>query len=551
MMSPLPELKQHLTKNAAFLVGGGCLLAWIAACTAVAAASLPLPNVGFAQDIGTMLDGGWRCYQGLRPHADYHTALGPMFGIIFGLPMLLGGPTYGSLQFLPPAVSALTAVWTWLVCRRSLPGVAAVGTAIAMGSIAGGIFHIGFQPGALSFATFYNRIGFGILGVVSLAALLPRIDEGHVHRRFLDATVVTGLLMLLFLKVSFFIVAGPLVIAASLMHQRNRGDWISIVSVAALGSLWFLFLIGFRLDLMFADLWMAAQARKSSASNYFFPLRNAIANHDFIGLLMIQSVAWLSLPAKPARRGRLILGQMLLLWGPAVLGWAITLIQSHGDGRGISTALAGLAISTAWLRQWTAAAHLDTLGTASASSADARGGKVDANLLSQVVLLMAAMLFILPHAQSYVHWLAVSDQAGPPQFKVAPLRQLYVGSFVNVLGPECVEKMNDAIELLQRHCKPSDSMQYIDENNPYSFACGLRTPRKSNMFWETGSSYSREHHPPPNDFDDTDFILVPKPELKYVPLQTLWKEIYSYYITTHFRACEETRYFILYKRRPS
>jgi len=542
---------RKFSKESAVLVGCCCLFAWIAATFGIAAMSLPLPNIGFAQDIGTMLDGGWRFYQGLRPHADYHTALGPVFGLIFGLPMLIGGPTYGSLRFLPPTISAIVAVWTWLICRRSLTVVSAVCTAVAMGSIAGGIFHIGFQPEALSFATFYNRVGFGILGIVTLGALLPHVPGAVLHGRFLDASVVIGLILLLFLKVTFFLAACPLVLAAVVVNQRRRADWFSVTAMAVLVSSIFLYLVGFRIDLMLSDLWMAAQARKSAASNYCFPLRNALANHDLICLLVLQSLPWLATDGLREWRDWRVVRQLSLLWGPAVLGWTVTLVQSHGDGRGISTALAGLAVSTAWLRTHSDATRaLDSVTSSSLSSAG-RNRQVDANLLAQVVLVMGSALFIFPHAQSYLFWHAVSAQVGQPQFWTAPLRQLYVGSFVNVMGPECVDKMNDAIALLQRHCKPNDSMQYMDDNNPYGFACGLRTPRKSNMFWETGCSYSRDHHPPANDFDDTDFILVPKPTLKYVPLQTLWKEIYADYIATHFALHEETAYFILYKRKAS
>ena len=147
------------------------------------------------------------------------------------------------------------------------------------------------------------------------------------------------------------------------------------------------------------------------------------------------------------------------------------------------------------------------------------------------------------------HWLTVSANPGPPQFRVAALRSLYLGGFVNVLGPDCVGKMNDAISLLERYCTAGDSMQYMDENNPYAFACGLRSPRKSGMIWET--AYTTRYHPAVSDLDDTQFILVPKSALKLVPLGETWKPIYSYYISSHFRVCEETPYFILYERTPA
>lgn len=537
-------LSQHKSQ----IFGLAVVLAWIVATFWWASSCLPLPNLGFAQDIGTMLDGGWRFYQGLRPHADYHTALGPVFGLIFGVPMILGGPDYSSLRYLPPAVSALVALWAWGICWRSLPQVGSVAVALAMGSVAGGIYHIGFPPEALSFAVFYNRVGFGIFGIVTLAALLPRCSSEIAINRLRDATVLVALSLLLFLKVSFFVFAAPLALAAFVLHRRGRGDYLLVALVGVACLFYFLNAIGFRLDLMLWDLWTASLARKSSAANYWFPARNALANYDFAGLLLLQSiVCYLVLSGAPGFKARMA-GQLAVLWGPAALGWLMTLIQSHGDGRGISTALAGIAASAAWLRVFVARQpeKANETKTAARKTASSNPGLC---ALSTAIVILAAALFVGPHAVAYLQWRSVSVQPGPAQFEAPPLRDLYIGPFVNVLEPGSVSKINEAVSLLLRHCSPTDSMQYMDDNNPYGFACGLRTPRGSNMFWETGSSYSRDFHPPASGFDDTDFLLAPKPGLKQNPPQTLWREIYGDYIREHFEMAEETDFFELYRRR--
>ena len=534
--------RQLPTVRRAVLWSGGGVLLWILFCLFIAAASLPLPNVGFLQDLGLMVDAGWRYYQGLRPHADYHSGLGPLFGMIFGLPMRLAGPAYGSLQLLPPAMSALIAAWAWILSRRALTPFSSALTAIALGSIAGGIHHLGFPPESLTFATFYNRVAFGLLGIVALAALLPREASVSASTWFADGSMLAAMLMLLFLKANFFVLSLPLALASCMLHRRARIDFVIAGGVAGVVLLFFLVQIGFRLDRMWSDLLMHARARGSSVNDFFYPWRNVAANHDFLGLMAIQTLLWLPWGDDDRDSWRARALHITLLWGGAALGWTITLMQSHGDGRGISLALTAIAVSTAWLAE---------CGLAGGPGVGAAGGRGRiTSVVANATLAMACLLFIVPHASSYLFWNRVSGQVvGQRQFTAEPLRTLFVGPLVNILEPDSVGKINEATALLSRHCRPGDSMQSMDANNLFGLACGLRTPRGSMIMWGMDSSYSAASHPPPSDFDDSEFLLVPKPELKSGRVDTGWQGIYEDYLAKHYSLSEETRFFKLYERR--
>ena len=92
-------------------------------------------------------------------------------------------------------------------------------------------------------------------------------------------------------------------------------------------------------------------------------------------------------------------------------------------------------------------------------------------------------------------------------------------------------------------------MQYMDANNLFGLACGLRTPRGSMIMWGMDSSYSAASHPPASDFADSEFLLVPNPELKSGRVDTGWQAIYRDYLAEHYSLAEESRFFKLYKRR--
>jgi hypothetical protein len=522
------------------------LATWLASLFLVASISLPLPQIGFAQDLGVMLDAGWRYFQGMRTHADYHSPLGPLFAIIFGLPMKIGGPTYASYKLLPPVITSIFTIWTAVVSSTSLRPWTRACLAAGIGAASGGLFHLGFPIEALSFAVFYNRVGFGLLCIIGLSALLPRGTRGLSAwvSPARDASIATASVMLLFLKVNFFFAALPFWLASAFLHRRNRIDMIAFGTALAGTCAFFLNEIGFRIDRMLFDLSMAADARRACLDSFFFPVRNALANHDFGIILILATVALVPgfrTFGTPITSAGIGLG---CIWGPALLGYALTLMQSHGDGRGVSLALVGIAAALAWV--------LPARSEDSAGNADKAGNSAFATGLAGTIgktcLLCAASLFLVPHAYSYYFLLQVSRSVGPRQFQAPGIKDLYVGSYANNLEPNAVGKMNDAHQLLSRHTTPGDSLQYMDMNNIYTFASHLRSPRQSMLFWDNRSSYTAARHPPEADFADSDFIMAPKQQLTQGPLETEWWSIYAYAIENQYELVEETTYFKLWRR---
>lgn len=554
---PAPPLRSRLLRLAERLLRSAlkpsilaptALSVWLVAIFVVAAISLPLPQIGFAQDVGVMLDAGWRYFQGLRTHADYHSPLGPLFAIIFGLPMKIGGPTYSSFKLLPPVVTALFAAWTIVVTSASLQPLTRACLAAGIASAAGGLFHLGFPVEALSFAVFYNRVGFALLCVIGLSALLPRTTPllpawvSPVR----DASMAIASVMLLFLKVNFFAAAMPFWIASAVLHRRTRTDVVAFGLGIAGSCLFFLHEIGYRLDRMVFDLAMAADARRACLDSFFFPLRNAIANHDAAILLALCTVAcWSALRASNAS-SMAVARTAAIVWGPALLGFALTLMQSHGDGRGIPLVLVGMAAGIAWITP--PSIVKDGSGEDETIQPGSNPLVSQAVMIGSACLVCTAALFILPHAYSYVHLAHVSRNAGPRQFRGPGIRDLYIGAFGNNLEPGAIPKMNDGLALLSRHTMPGDSLQYMDMNNIYTFASHLRSPKQSMLFWDNRSSYTEAKHPPESDFVDSDFIMAPKPQLTPSPLETEWWKIYAYTIEEHYDLVEETDFFRLWRR---
>jgi hypothetical protein len=551
--SPAPRFTMGLPRDLAKpdLPTSAVMAIWLIGLFVVAMNSLPLPQIGFAQDLGVMLDAGWRYFQGMRTHADYHSPLGPLFAIIFGLPMKLGGPTYASFKLLPPVITAIFTIWAAIVTSTSIQPWTKTLLAAGIGAASGGLFHLGFPIEALSFAVFYNRIGFGLLCIIGLAGLLPRGSRGLPAwvSPARDASIAIASGMLLFLKVNFFFAALPFWLVSALLHRRTRFEVLAFGATFAGTCLFFLNEIGFRIDRMLFDLSMAADARRACLDSFFFPVRNAAANHDFGILLILATVTFLPAfrafgqPLKSAGLG------LACIWGPALLGYGLTLMQSHGDGRGIPLVLVGIAAALSWATP--PRAGVSAIDTNETRSSATQPATALAGTVGNACLMCAAALFIIPHAYSYYFLFKVSQSVGSRQFQAPGIKDLYVGSFANNLEPNAVDKMNDAQQLLSRHATPGDSLQYMDMNNIYTFASHMRSPSQSMLFWDNRSSYTAARHPPEADFADSDFIMSPKRQLMQGPLETEWWSLYAYVIQNQYDLVEETTYFKLWRRARS
>jgi len=531
-VSHSPSISQaslRISHVLAWLLFATALLAVVAA----SALSLPVPNIGFAQDLGIMVDAGWRFYQGLKPHADFSSPLGPLIGILFGLPFVMAGPEYSALKFLPAIVTVLASLWSVWLIGNSVSVWVRIATSLAIGLFAGGIFHAGFDPQALTFATFYNRVGFGLLCLTGLSFLVPQKNGSDNREVLISVSGASGLALMFLLKVNFF-VAGLALLGLSLATRSWTKREARIMIYAGLAwAVVAMYLIGFRPDLMLRDWAMAASARSNSHAAYFFPLRNLLSNVTTVALLMVcSSLLWPEKRTKAecVRSGRL----QLLLWGPAVLGYALTLSQSHGDGRGIPTALVGVVALAATLRS-------------------ERPDRQESSAVTQRVLavcaLLAASTLIAPSFAAYAHLASVSRGATERHFEAAPLAELRVGPY-STWGDKFSELSNEATRLLARNCRSSDSLQYMDMGNIFAFAAKLRTPKRSMHWWDSMATYSSKAHPGYDVFSDTDWILIPHMQMVQPP-QDAWQSLYGAYLQQEFEQVEQTQHFTLLRRRDS
>lgn len=193
--------------------------------------SSPVFIVNFIQnDTFISIDVALRAALGQTPHIDFSTPLGTGYYLVHQWAALLVPP--------PRSVTMASAI----ICGLVILGLVVVGRDRLPASILGLlIVYTGLwilAPGfserlpAITHLASYNRWGWGIFCLILITSLIP---PAHVCRQTIvrDAAIIgLSLLALAFIKITFALTAGLLVLAAMALQPANRRSLL----IAAVGS---------------------------------------------------------------------------------------------------------------------------------------------------------------------------------------------------------------------------------------------------------------------------------------------------------------------------
>lgn len=186
----------------------------------------------YVNDLFIFLDGAYRIMDGQVPNKDFHSSLGPL---AFYLPAL-GYALTGSLGAAMPLGMAFAVVFLGMtgahIIGSRMRAVTGVPLAVFLLLVATVPLNPGEGIGELSFAMFYNRLGWAAVGLL-LVMYLPAQQSGSRHL-YLDALCAAALtVFLLYLKVSYGLVAVAFIIFT--LTGRRTWPW-STLALAMVGA---------------------------------------------------------------------------------------------------------------------------------------------------------------------------------------------------------------------------------------------------------------------------------------------------------------------------
>ena len=489
----------------------------------------PLPQFLSPHDLGVFLDHGWRLSQGQMPHRDYTSYLGPLWAFITWLPIYISGPFYDSYVLYPASLALFFSLLALTATFGRMPNIPSTIFSLLIGLVAGGTYHIGYDPDLLTFSTNYNRIGFALISIIGVLAMTPT-KAALEKLNGIQAGMLTG--ALLFLKVNFFAVSLIFVCFGCIASPRAIRTKYSIG--LAYGLLLALVVgfasINWSFKGYFRDMSLIAHAR-SSAHLEINPLPFLYSNSILILFIILLSSLLLF-----QNKIRAILSTLLIFCSTFLLG----LSQSSGNGFALPAFVAAFFVAGCWL-------------TFDTPSADSEKIRIPNFLIWGIVFCVGLWMVAIPQLASYRTWARVSQDAitqfGPPKRdSMNPLGTLLVrGPNFSRWGDKYVSLVNEASQLILPEQLNGSTVHLIDFTNPLNFG-HFKSAKHTYVSTDSRINMSESSHLPPDlVLSDVDFLVIAKnpDEQDYV---IPWYKFYGDYVRAHYSQVKESENFILLEK---
>ncbi len=505
----------------------------------------------YTHDVMIYLDGAHRVLDGQMPNRDFHTPLGLLAYLLPASGLWLTGTAGGMMP-------AATAVFLLILC----PAVAYVSAsrlslsyAVLFSTLELGIAAMPAPVGEAvpSFAMFYNRWGYVLLGLLFLLALPGR--SGRAHRAADAAVAAFVLLATFYLKVSYFAVGA--VFTAALLPDRGTRRLAATALLITAGGIALVHLAWGGTAVYIDDLRTAAAASGVVRGTLGLLFHVAILNLDTI------------VPFA------LVLGISRLSGAP----WGVTLLCLFMAG-------SGLAIAN---QNTQAAGILTLIPAAIVASMSFRGRAIAASWAAPTVLALVASL-ALPPAISAAdilvrHAVNASRGGSSAQQYVANIDRFYVQEVaIPVAGspgletsrsvyrdgsadlqslaiirslstrqvlaqPEYVWTLQDGIGLLRDRPDLGGSILVLDMANPMNALLGRHAPRGIESWYHNGRTFSETTYRSADSvFRDVDVVMLPRAPVS-PPAHNLLMRLYGDRLQRDYDLVATSDYWRAYARK--
>jgi hypothetical protein len=496
------------------------------ACAALFALTLALPGqtvtAAYLNDLFIFLDGAHRIAAGQVPNRDFHTALGPLSFYVPALGYWISGSMGGAM---PTAIAMMTlglALPMVHILSSRLHPVVAVPYGLFLLLIVAVPINLGESIASLSFAMFYNRIGWASLSTLLVMYLRP--ERPHDRQGLLDilcAVVLT--LTMLFTKITYGLVA--LAFLAFMLFDSRQRRWVlwalGMSALAALTiELFWQSSLGYLEDLVLTG--------RVSGTRDIVDLALSFLQHlsDYVLLAIFAiMVLWRTRSFRD-----------LLFFGICAVPGLLIQSQNSQSG-GIITLFAGSAVATEILLR---------LGMPSNGREGNKTLNVGAPLLLLAFLLPTGLhCFMALGLHTVAAVTRMGEPFGLPRFNELRLATLWVPGDRSFMTDYLASIQEGARLLSDLPVKP-ENVSVLDFANPFSAGLDLPPSRGDYAWLHWGRNIDDRHHPLPEQLlGSVDVLMVPKDGINDAPLRAL----YGAYIREMFEPVRDTDRWTLYRHR--
>ena len=487
----------------------------------------------YLSDLFVILDSTYRVASGQVPSRDFHTPLGPL---AYYIPAL-GYELFGNLGRAMPTAMALVTFGLALPLAHVLTSrfrpVIAIPFGIFLLLIVAVPINLGESITALSFAKYYNRIGWAALGTLLVMYLAP--ERGQARQDLLDmicAAVLT--LLMLYTKLTYGAVAlGFLLFMLADPRQRRWSAGaigITLVTALVIEAFW-------RSSLAhLADLRMALDVSGllrgtwgQITDHILFNLNDYVLLGLFAGMALRQtrSIRDALFYGYCAVAGFLIINHNFQAWG---------IISLHA-----AAAVAAESILRAQERQ--------------SPNADEHRWST---MAGAKLLFLAVVLPTIVHCMAALglHTIAAATRAGEPvglaRLEQVRLANLWTWNDYDTATPY-LATLRDGVEALSGLDRKPAGILVLDLANPFSMALGAPPPKGDTPWlqWERTLN-GTAHIPAETLLAGVQIVMEPKLAGDSNPAQSQsqsLQSLYGSYIASNFDVARETDHWKIHRRR--
>jgi len=515
---------------------------------------LGAPPVAGPWDMMVLLDGGWRIVNGQVPHTDFHNSIGSLTYLLVAFGMKIAAPSTSSITYGSALLLAFLLPWAWYIASARLPwAVAFVFVLFAS------FYLISPRPPSYgiretTYAMIYNRQGYVLLSMLLLCVFLKPRDSAKQSASLEGLFVGLLLALLLYCKITYFLVAAALTLFAVILEARSR-RWF-LASVGAFAGVCVTFFTVFHINLHSYLIDIAAAGHsQSSAMRIKLLSRSLASNATWVYILIFCLGLWTWLEhwrggaRFSTRRSWLVVGSIV----------AAALLISSGNAAqdgGVDDPLYFVA----------AVVLLELFRRQKVEQVARSGTAIRCAYMASFVLMLPIFCgTILARDLASCAYVVAWDVERRPVFDA--LRRLHSGNLRDFYVPLSTKhtaywpasdhpaRINDGIDLLQRYVQKGDRVTTFAFTNPFSFALGLTPARDSLLWWDLNFSFDRLHFPPAEDFlGDASLVMVPRLADRSsgccFETTDLLFELYGDYLHAHFHELASTDTWVLYRRNP-
>jgi hypothetical protein len=495
--------------------------------TAIFAAALlawPMQTVSakYLNDLFIFLDGAYRLCAGQVPHRDFHTPMGPLVTMLPAAGLLLTGSLGAAMPVGVGLLILLLAPVMAHVLSSRLRPVLAIPMGLYLALILAAPANLGEDAGLISFAMFYNRIGWATLSLLLIMVLRPTVQASDL-RDALSAALLT--LVMLYIKASYGVVALAF-LAASLL-ERNQRRWAAGALAATL-AVTLLLEAAWRLPSRYVlDLAQAAHASGAVQGGFERLLVSFGENRfDYAAFLAVAVMAVLIL-----RDVRLV------LFLGYCAGAGLLILNQNFQISGIVTLAAGSAVVAEALARRHATAERPLARYAPAAACG--------------LLLVLVIPMILDRAVAHGSHAVFASTRPAHRFPLPRLDRIVLidgSSYDATFTATYLTTLADGAQALSAG-SPSDPVVVLDFVNPFSVGLGRPAPRGDYGVSQFDRTFNMTHLLPAEiTLREAQIVMVPK-----WPLDTqsvgAFLALYEPYLSANFQSAPETEFWRIYARR--